>query len=396
MSAAAGGAGASAANAVRAAEPPPLELHRIPLTPFRENSAQYIALLKRALRSNSDADLEAMRPATEEEYYRFFVCAIARELKYLVNSEMFPQYMNEELDSVLAPSYSTRVMKAHYGVRQSEITRALTARLGRLRRELGGMLGALPSTANRYVGVLNSDFRKRRPWGAETPEEEPRYYESYLESSITVLQECIRVIKKGHPLRDMFMDVPTTLFLYCRRGAGGEPLYAGHIFAQIPTGVPPEFVEFLGASPSCPDPETLPYTFFVSIYKSLLDKGKALSARILADVEAYARENRCALMLTVPLPNMDRILVKYHFRKFEMPRERGRARRVDEEGRGGDPVFLRGLGSKGKIACGSGSTESTGSKGSTKSTSAGAGAGTRRSSSGHSSGGRRRTRRASR
>ena len=82
-----------------------------------------------------------------------------------------------------------------------------------------------------------------------------------------------------------------------------------------------------------PDPETLPYTFFVSIYKSLLDKGKALSTRIFADVEAYARESGCALMLTVPLPNMDPILVKHQFRKFEMPRERGRVRRVAEEGR---------------------------------------------------------------
>jgi hypothetical protein len=388
MSAAAGGAGAAAAS-----PPPPLELHRIPLAPFRENQAQYVALLKRALQSNDDAELEAMRPTTDEEYYRFFICAIARDIKYIVNSDMFPEYLDRKtksemspleivpehligkLNSFIAPSYSIRVMKEHYGVPKSKITRTLAAQLKYIREKLRRILGTLPSTAERYLDVLNSDFRKRKPWGADKPEDEPDYYMSYLKSSITVLQEFIRVIRDGHPLHNLFQRVPTTLFLYCRRERNGTLHYAGHIFTQIVTGVPPPLFDFLGAGRSCPDPDTntLPYMFFVSIYKSLLDKEKALSARILADVEAAARENRCALMMTFPLPNMDQILVKHHFEEFKMPR-----------GRGEDPVFIRGLGPRGEIACGA---ESTGSA--NANAGAGAGAGTLR----HSTGGRRRTRR---
>lgn len=394
MSAAAGGAGASAANA---AGPPPLELHRIPLTPFRENHAQYVALFKRALHSDNDDELGAMRPTTDEEYYRFFILAVAKELKYIVNSDMFPHYMHKDKKMMLIGSYNTRVLKKYYDIRTEELTKSLRVKLKNIRGKLRRMFGALPSTAEQYVEALNSIFRKREPWGDKTPEKQLDYYDSYLESSVTVLQESLRVIKNGHPLWDLYKDVPTTLFLYCRRTPEGQPLYAGHIFTQVPTGVPPEFVEFLGVEADCPDPATLPYTLFISIYKSLFDEGKALSTRIFADVEAYARERRCALMTTIPLPNMDKILERHHFRKFTVPRVRkGRySHRNNEEGGGGDPVYLRGLGSGGKVACGAGNTgRSTGSSGSTGSSkSRSASAGTRRSSHSRSTGGRRRTKR---
>jgi hypothetical protein len=320
-----------------------------------------------------------MRPTTDEEYYRFFVCAIAKELKFIVNSDMFPYFMDDTLDYGLITSYNTKVLKGD-GVLRKELPKSLRDRLGKLRRDLVGMLGALPSTADRYRrGGLNSIFRLRKPWGTNKPEEQLRYYDSYLESAVTVLQESVRVIKNGHPLRDLYTDVPTTLFLYCRRTPEGQPLYAGHIFTQVPTGVPPEFVEFLGAEADCPDLATLPYTLFISIYKSLFDEGKALSTRIFADVEAYARERRCALMTTIPLPNMDEILERHHFRKFTVPRVRKghHSHRNNEEGGGGDPVYLRGLGSGDKIACETGSTGRSNS----------AGAGTRRLSSERATGG---------
>lgn len=110
--------------------------------------------------------------------------------------------------------------------------------------------------------------------------------ESIVTSIQVIQQETNRVLQYGSPI-PTFNTNPTTVFIYYWWNSSGIPVYSGHIFVQD--------------HKDTDDTEAL---FFVSINKSLLEKEKSLSDRILDDVEEYAKANGKKRILTIPLDVM--------------------------------------------------------------------------------------------
>ena len=204
-----------------------------------------------------DTDYQAL---DDTDYQAFFALSIAKEAKALSASSGIPNYLTEQskdLNLTLVEPFT-----------------------------MANMFGSNISSANRYKALSLNTFRHGKP---QIP---------YIGSSIIVLQESLRAITKGAPLRRFLAEVPTTLFLYYRKPDGMIPIYSGHIFVQ----------------------QTGPWLFFVSIYKSIFEPEKGLSNIILDDVTAYAKDHGFSRIYTLPLESMKSTLIK---RGFVMDLESG-------------------------------------------------------------------------
>lgn len=224
----------------------------------------YRDIFKAALSADNNAALETMIPTTDKEFLEFFARAIAKELKYILSSEVAP---------------------------------AVWAEVG---KSPDKFFDVLPSSAFIYKERgLNVIKDAEEAGKGRDPERRKAYLKAVVHDSIIVLAESLRALYSGAPLKTLNQDKPTTLFLYYRWVAG-IPVYNGHIFVQPFDAVGSE----------------LPMTFFVSVNRSLFAP-KGVSTQALADVEAYARSKGHVGIFTAPLRAMIRTLEASGFQKLD-------------------------------------------------------------------------------
>lgn len=223
-------------------------------------------LVNKALAENNDDMLKAARPATDEEFLDFFVLAIAKELKSIFSSEVAPEYWRHR---GFSPQNYFTDTKPYI---------------------------ATNLTNNYKIHGLNAMKKNERPDKFEDEMMGKKFLLDVLSDSYVVLTESLKAVYYGRPLDFFNYDQPTTLFLYYRMD-GEAPIYSGHIFVQPSNELDP----------------TVTNTFFVSIYRSIFERFRGFSSRVIDDVEVYARAQGHKSIFTIPLTGMIPILKKKGF-----------------------------------------------------------------------------------